>query len=213
MNPTLVDMIVDNVLKKISDQKIIKVEASGRHVHLSRSSIDMLFGTGYQLTKDRDLSQPGQFVCKERIMLIGPKGSIRNVVILGPERKETQVEISITDQIILGIKAPIRESGDLIGTPSIILASNKSSIQINNGVIVAKRHIHMTPTDALNFGVTDKEIVQMHVFGSRPLNFDDVVVRVSPNYRTCMHIDYDEANACGYQKGTFAMLLKKSAWE
>lgn len=187
---------------------LIEVEASGRHVHLSRESIDLLFGKGYELTKVRELSQPGQYVCKERVTLIGPKSILRNVVILGPERKKTQVELSLTDAVALGLKVPIRESGDLAGSASIVLATENKILQMEEGVIVAKRHIHMTPEDAEKFQVKDKQLVKVQVLGTRPLIFDEVLVRVHQNYQTRMHIDYDEANACGFQKGTLGRLIK-----
>ncbi|MED4354954.1 ethanolamine utilization phosphate acetyltransferase EutD [Schinkia azotoformans] len=200
----LVGILTEQILKEF-----IEVEASGRHVHLNRAAIDQLFGKGYKLTKDRDLSQPGQFVCKERVAVIGPKGRFENVVILGPERSETQVEISLTDSIALGVKAPIKESGNLSGTPPIKLATHLGEIDLEYGVIAAKRHIHMNPDDAVRFDVKDKNIVRVQLYGNRPLIFDDVLIRVSDKYRTYMHIDYDEANACGFEKGTLARIIKK----
>lgn len=200
----LVGMIRDAFLTQM-----IEVEASGRHVHLDTETKEKLFGKDYQLTKVKDLSQPGQFVCKERVTVVGPKGILNNVVILGPERKETQVEVSLTDAVSLGVKAPVRESGDLLGTPPITLKVGNQEAHLSKGLIVAKRHIHMVPKDAERFGLKDREIVQVQVFGNRPLIFDDVVVRVSEHYCTFMHIDYDEANACGFKKGTLARIIKK----
>ncbi|EHL2680457.1 phosphate propanoyltransferase, partial [Listeria monocytogenes] len=171
---------------------------------------DALFGPGYELTHFRDLSQPGQYVCKERISIVGPKSVIHNVVILGPIRKKTQVEISSTDGTALGIKAPVRESGDIAGTPGILLLSAKNSVQLSEGLIVAKRHIHMTPADAEKQQVSQSEIVQVKINGDRPLIFDDVVVRISPDFATYMHIDYDEANACGFKKGIRGQIIKKT---
>lgn len=210
MNNQLMDSLVDEILKRVQKETCIEIEASGRHVHLSRTTIDLLFGSGYELTKLRDLSQPGQYVCKERVTLIGPKGVIHNVVVLGPERKQTQVEISQTDAVSLGIKAPIKESGQLDGTPGIVLSTGENVVHLNHGVIVAKRHIHMTQEDAKKNNVVNGEIVQVKVFGKRPLIFDDVVIRVSSAYETYMHIDYDEANACGFVKGTIGKIIKKS---
>jgi putative phosphotransacetylase len=202
--------VVKRVVEQVISTELIEVEASGRHVHLDRQTVDLLFGKGYQLTKLRELSQPGQYVCEERITLTGPKGSIKNVVILGPERNKSQVEISFTDALIMGIRnVPVRDSGNTDETPSIRLESGENSVQLENGTIVAKRHIHMTPEDAKRFQVTDKEIVRVKVFGMRPLIFDDVLVRVDRRYVTRMHIDYDEANACGFKKGMYGMLMKK----
>ncbi len=207
MDSILIDSIVKEVLKRINNESLIEVEASGRHVHLSRKDVELLFGEGYKLTPAKELSQPGQFACEERVIITGPKGSIKNVVILGPERKATQVEISLTDALSLGIKAPIRESGKIDNTPGITISSSKASIIMDKGVIVAKRHIHITPEDALKYGVKDSQIVKVEVLGERPLIFDDTIIRVSPQYRTYMHIDYDEANACGYKKGVFCKIL------
>lgn len=184
------------------------MEASGRHIHLSRESIDMLFGKGYKLTKAKELSQPNQYSCNERVNITGPKGTIKNVVILGPQRRETQVEVSKTDALILGVKPPIRESGKLQGSTGITITTEKASLTIKEGLIVAKRHIHLTPEDARLFKVCDKDIVKVQVVGERPLIFDDVVIRVSSDYKTFMHIDYDEANACGYIKGITGKILK-----
>ncbi len=203
-----VDYIVEEVMKRISKRFQITVEASGRHLHLTREGINILFGVGYKLTKVKELSQPGQFACSERVSLIGPKGTIKNVVILGPERSKIQVEISKSDANILGIKAPIRESGKLEGSAGITMATEKTSLTIEEGLIIAKRHIHLSPQDAKLFNVCDKEIVKAKVYSERPLIFDDVVIRVSSEYKTTMHIDYDEANACGYIKGSTAKIMR-----
>ena len=187
----LIDKVIDRIQNELDGS--FEVEASGRHVHLSRKELDALFGTGYELTKAKDLSQPGQYASKERLTVVGPKGAFHNVVILGPVRKESQVEVSLTDCLQLGVKAPIRESGDIEGTP---------------GLIVAKRHVHMTPEDAEKMGVKNHDIVKVKVEGARPLIFDDVVIRVSPKFATYMHIDYDEANACGFSKGIRGRIIK-----
>ena len=208
MNQQLVESIVNEVVKRVQDEKCVEIEASGKHVHLSRGAIDTLFGKGYQLTKAKDLSQPGQYACKERVTLIGPKGSLHNVVVLGPERKESQVEVSLTDTLSIGIKVPVRESGKIEGTPGVIIASGSNILRLEKGLIVAKRHIHMTPDDAKKFRVENGEVVQVKVFSNRPLIFDDVLVRVNPSYQTYMHIDYDEANACGFAKGTMGKIIK-----
>jgi putative phosphotransacetylase len=205
-----INEIVEEVVQRIqqTQQATFEVEASGRHIHLSRKDVEALFGKGYQLTKVKDLSQPGQFVCKERITIAGPKGVFQNVVILGPERSESQVEVSLTDSRILGINTPVRESGKTQGTPGVTLINGAAVVTLDHGLIVAKRHIHMTPEDAQKSHVTNSQIVQVKVQGARPLIFADVVVRVSPHFATYMHIDYDEANACGLMKGTRGYIVK-----
>lgn len=204
----LVDQIVDEVVRDIKQRLFIPIEASGRHVHLSRKDIDILFGPGYKLTKTKDLSQPGQYACKERISVTGPKGTLNNVIVLGPERKETQIEVSLTDALALGIKVPIRQSGDIKDTPGAIISYGDKKIELSQGIIVAKRHIHMTPEAAERFNIVDGEIVKVKVYGLRPLIFDDTVARVSKDFATYMHIDYDEANACGYTKESRVIVLK-----
>lgn len=208
MDNQLVESIIHEVVKRVQEETCIEIETSGKHVHLCREDIDALFGKGYQLTKAKDLSQPGQYACKERVTLIGPKGSLHNVVVLGPERKASQVEVSLTDSVVLGISAPVRESGKLEGTPGVIIASGSNMIRLEQGLIAAQRHIHVKAEDAEKYNVKNGEIVQVKVYGKRPLIFDDVLIRVSPNYETYMHIDYDEANACGFTKGTKGKILK-----
>jgi propanediol utilization protein len=202
----LIDKVIDRIQNELDSS--FEVEASGRHVHLSRKELDALFGTGYELTKVKDLSQPGQYASKERLTVVGPKGAFHNVVILGPVRKESQVEVSLTDCLQLGVKAPIRESGDIEGTPGIVLVNGDKSVSLDKGLIVAKRHVHMTPEDAEKIGVKNHDIVKVKVEGERPLIFDDVVIRVSPKFATYMHIDYDEANACGFSKGIRGRIIK-----
>ena len=202
----LIDKVIDSIQNELDSS--FEVEASGRHVHLSRKELDALFGTGYELTKAKDLSQPGQYASKERLTVVGPKGAFHNVVILGPVRKESQVEVSLTDCLQLGVKAPIRESGDIEGTPGIVLVNGDKSVSLDKGLIVAKRHVHMTPEDAEKIGVKNHDIVKVKVEGARPLIFDDVVIRVSPKFATYMHIDYDEANACGFSKGIRGRIIK-----
>ena len=186
----------------------VGIEASGRHVHLSRHDLEALFGAGYQLNRVKELSQPGQFACAERVTLEGPKGSIPNVVILGPERPESQVEISLTDGVALGITPPVHLSGDIAGTPGITLRHGDRVLRLERGLIAAKRHIHMTPADAARFGVADKQTVRLRCFTARPAVLEDVEVRVSPKFSTVVHIDYDEANACGFRKGDRGLILK-----
>lgn len=195
------------IQKVVQDQlSLIPIEASGRHIHLSQEHIEALFGQGYELKNKRELSQPGQYQCEERVRLIGPKGVINNVTILGPKRSATQLEVSLTDALVLGIKPPINESGDLQGACDIYISHKEKMIKLTQGVIVAKRHIHMTPEDAQRMGVEDKQIVSVKVHSKRPIVFQDVTVRVSPSFRLNMHIDYDEANACAYEKGVFGSI-------
>lgn len=177
--------------------KTILVETSARHVHLSQADLETLFGKGYVLTNKKDLSQPGQFACQEKVTVIGPKGETK-MSILGPTRAQTQVEVSLTDARSLGIKALIRESGDIEGTAGCKLVGPAGEVEISCGVIAAKRHIHMTPADAQEFGVQDKDVVSVEVKSAdRSLVFGDVVCRVSDNYALAMHIDTDESNAAG----------------
>ena len=174
----------------------VLVETSARHVHLTAEHIEALFGKGATLTHKKDLSQPGQFACEERVTLVGPKKSIANVIILGPARPATQVEVSFTDARTLGVNAPVRESGDVAGSAGCKLVGPAGEVEIAEGVIVAKRHIHLTPEDAAKFGVEDKEIVSVKVESAdRTTIFGDVVCRVSPKFAAAMHIDTDEANA------------------
>lgn len=209
----LVEDIIAEVITRVKKEAFIEVEASGRHVHLCKEHIDLLFGKDYELTQIKELSQPGQYACKERVTITGPKGSLKNVIVLGPARKATQVEVSLTDATVLGIKSPVKESGNIEGTPGITISTERASITLDKGVIVAKRHIHMTPEDAEKFGVKDKEIVGARIYGARPLIFDDVVIRVSKDFRTFMHIDYDEANACGFTKGTLCRIVKLDSYK
>lgn len=178
-------------------EKII-VEVSARHIHLSDKDLETLFGKGHCLTKKKDLSQPGEFACEERVTVVGPKRELANVSILGPTRAATQVELSATDARSVGINAPIRESGDVAGSGACKLVGPAGEVDLKEGVIVAKRHIHMTPEDAAAYGVENKEIVQTAIkTPDRSLVFGDVVIRVSPKYDTAMHIDTDEGNAAG----------------
>ena len=172
------------------------VETSARHVHLSEADIETLFGKGHTLTHKKDLSQPGQYACEERVTLVGPKKPIANVIILGPARKATQVELSFTDARTLGVSAPVRESGDVAGSAGCKIVGPAGEIDLTEGVIIAKRHIHMTPDDAKAFGIEDKQIVKVKVANdARTTIFDDVVCRVHPTYALAMHIDTDECNA------------------
>ncbi len=187
----------------IKDQEAapIPIEVSAHHVHLAQSDVDKLFGPGHQLTPEHELSQPGQFACEEKVNLIGPKGKIANVRVLGPTRKETQVEIAMTEQFKVGIQSPIRESGDLANTPGVVLEGPVGKATLERGVICAQRHIHMSPEDAMRFRLRDKYVVRVRVEGDRELIYGDVVVRVNPNYRLAMHIDTDEGNAANIRTG------------
>lgn len=171
------------------------VEISARHVHLAREHVETLFGAGYQLTNKKDLSQPGQFACEEKVTVIGPKGSLK-CSILGPERPESQIEISLTEARQIGVKAPVRESGDTAGTPGCILEGPCGKVELSQGVMAAKRHLHITPEDAEKFGVSQGQNIGIALeTEGRSLTFGDVVVRVSPKYATAVHLDTDEANA------------------
>lgn len=208
MDQQLITDIANKVIQRLQGEITVEIEASGKHVHLSRREIDVLFGPDYQLTKTKDLSQPGQYACRERVTLIGPKGSLHQVIVLGPERSEPQVEVSSTDALSLGIDAPVRESGNIEGTPGVIIASDKAMIRLARGLIVAKNHIHMSREDAQKFCLKNGDTVRVAVSSQRPLTFDDVLVRVSPAFKTYMHIDYDEANACQFAKGIRGRIIR-----
>lgn len=195
------DEIVGAVMKRL----FVELEASGRHVHVTKEQSMALFG--HQLTPKRPLSQPGQYLANERVTVIGPKGRFENVAVLGPERSEAQVEISLTDGKQLGLTPPVRLSGDVGGSPGVILQAAMGQVEIKQGVIAAQRHIHMTPEDARCMGVQDKQVVKLQTFTNRPLIFEDVVVRVNPDFATYAHLDYDEANACGFEKGDLGRIL------
>jgi acetate kinase len=182
-------------------QEAFLVEVSAHHIHLKQDDVEALFGKGHQLTKHADLSQPGQYACKEQLAIVGPKGRIERVRVLGPARKYTQVEIAMTEQFKLGIAPPIRESGDIADTPGCTLESPKGSVAIDKGVICALRHVHMSPAEALRYGVRDKSTVRVRIAGDRELIFGDVLVRVDPTFALAMHIDTDEANAANVKTG------------
>ncbi|WP_458862673.1 PduL/EutD family phosphate acyltransferase [Acidaminobacterium chupaoyuni] len=172
------------------------IETSARHIHLTRADVETLFGAGYQLTRKKDLSQPGQFACEEKVTVEGPKGSLK-MSILGPERPASQIEVSFTDARALGLKAPVRESGDIAGTPGVKLVGPCGEVELECGVIAAKRHIHITTADAAELGLKDKQIVSVKTTGDRSVTFHETVVRVSDKFLKRMHIDTDEANAAG----------------
>ena len=191
-------------------QNPVMIETSARHVHVSRADLDILFGEGYQLRPKKDLSQPGQYACEERVAVAGPKGRFPAVSILGPERRQSQVELSISDARAIGIKAPVRESGDIAHSPGCKLVGPKGTVELARGVIVAKRHIHATPADAKKYGLRDKQVVQVRYDGDeRALIFGDVVVRVRPDFSLAMHIDTDESNAGRLSSGALGEILSE----
>lgn len=192
------------------DDLTIPISTSARHVHLSQAHVEQLFGPGHQLTPRAPLSQPGQYACVEAVRLVGPRGAIKEVRVLGPVRPESQVEISRTDEIALGIDAPIRPSGALDGSPGLRLEGPAGAVELTRGVIQAARHIHMSPEEAARFGVKDREWVMVRVPGERGIIFDDVLVRVHPEYRLDMHLDTDEANAADLHAGARGQLIKGS---
>ncbi|MBI2251422.1 MAG: phosphate propanoyltransferase [Armatimonadetes bacterium] len=203
--------IVKQVIEKIAlkeNLEDIPVSFSNRHIHLNYKDLELLFGANYNLTKQKDLSQPGQYAAEETISLVGPKGIIPKVRILGPPRNFTQVEISITDSYILGINPVIRDSGNLKETPGIAIVGPKGVLSLKEGVIVAKRHIHMKEEEAKIRNLKDKDSAQVKIKGERALIFEDVLIRVSPDFRLEMHLDLDEANAAGIKRGEKASIVK-----
>ena len=189
------------VIKRI----FVELEASARHVHVTREQAMQLFG--HSLTPKRPLSQPGQYLAQERLTVICPKGQLEHVAVLGPERSQAQVEISLTDGRTLGINPPIRASGNVKNSPGITLEGPCGAITVPEGVIAAQRHIHMTPAAAATMGVKDKQTVQLQTFTQRPVIFSNVLVRVSDQFSTFAHLDFDEANACGFQPGDLGRIL------
>lgn len=187
--------------------KTLPIALSNRHIHLSREDLDKLFGKGYELKKLKDLSQPGQYACEEKVDAVGPKGTIKGVRILGPVRPETQFEISISDAFKLGVKTEIRDSGDIENTPGLKLVGPEGETTMNKGVIVAARHIHMNTEDAKKLDVKDKDRVKIKVEGPRGLTFDEVLVRVSDSYALEMHVDVEEGNACGVKNSDLVELI------
>lgn len=196
---------LENLASQVVQRIFVELEASGRHVHVTAQQARTLFG--HSLTPQRPLSQPGQFLAKERVTVVGPKGEFRDVAVLGPERKEAQVELSLTDGRSLGIALPVRLSGDIQGSPGAVLLGSQGRVELTAGAIAAQRHIHLTPEAAERFGVRDKQRVKLKTFTRRPLIFEDVVVRVSPDFAPYAHLDYDEANACGFRKGDLGRIL------
>jgi putative phosphotransacetylase len=187
---------------------MVPVGLSNRHLHLSQEHLDILFGEGFELTKMKDLSQPGQYAANEKVDIVGPKGTLKGVRILGPVRKETQIEISLTDSFVLGVTPPVRDSGDLAGSPGAKIIGPKGEVEIDKGVIAAARHIHMHTTDGVEFGVADKDIVSVRVGGKRGLSFDNVLIRVHRDYALEMHVDVDEGNAASLKNGTMVEIVR-----
>lgn len=226
MNEQQMSDLVEKIMKELKDNDLLSnnknksapdakdsdaqlsfpVEVSARHIHLSQEHMQALFGDK-EVGVKKELSQPGQFQADIRVTLIGPKGVLQNIAVLGPSRHATQVELSMTDARVLGINPPVRDSGDIAGSSGVVVSAQGKAIELQEGVIIAKRHIHMTPADARARGVDDKALVQVRVNGDRPLIFDDVLVRVSDRYRLAMHIDFDEANACGCRPDTRGTIL------
>ena len=184
----------------------VLVETSARHLHVTQEHLEILFGKGYELTKKKDLSQPGQFACEEKVIVRGPKGELK-MSILGPERKDTQVEVSFTDARTLGVNAPVRESGDVAGSAGCKIVGPAGEVELAEGVIAAKRHIHLTPEAAEEMGVKDKQIVSVKIESERTAVLGDVVVRVNASFAPAMHIDTDESNACAAPAGSMVEII------
>ncbi len=190
-------------------ERKVLVEISARHIHLSDEHLAVLFGEGHTLTNLKELSQPGQFATEERLTIKGPKGEMQRVIVLGPTRPETQVELSATDARSLGVVAPVRMSGDIKDSGAITLIGPKGEVELSEGVIVAKRHIHLSDEEASDFELADNEVVSVEInTDGRSLVFGDVVVRVNPNFRAAMHIDTDEGNAAGIAGSTMGLIIK-----
>lgn len=187
----------------------VPAEASGRHVHLSPEDVEKLFGLGHTLTPKRPLSQPNQFLAEERVTLIGPNGTFKNVAVLGPPRGHTQVEVSASDARTLGLQPPVALSGDLSQAGDMLIASKDAFLMAEQSLIIARNHIHMSPEEALAAGVADGDLVDVRMCTDRPVTFNDVVIRSGPAHKLALHIDFDEANACGFQKGCKALIIGK----
>lgn len=198
-------MELETIVQAVLGNLFVELEASGRHVHVTKEQAQRLFG--HSLTPKRPLSQPGQFLANERVTVIGPKGRFEQVAVLGPERKEAQVEISLTDGKTLGLTPPVHLSGNTENSPGAILVGDAGTVALTQGVIAAKRHVHVHPKDAEKLGVRNNQMVRLQVYTQRPLIFEDVVVRVHPDFRTYVHLDYDEANACGFRPGDLGRIL------
>lgn len=211
MNQEIIQSVLDKVSNWSADHQdfqfppsLVPIAVSARHCHLSEEALEKLFGVGYELTIKSYLSQPGQYASNETVTIAGPKGVIQKVRVLGPSRNLTQVEVSKTDSIKLGLNPPLRKSGDIKGSSPITIIGPKGSLYLPEGLIIAQAHIHMTPDDAKHFNVKNNELVRIKIESERPVTFENIVIRVSERYSLEMHIDTDEANAAfinGNQKG------------
>lgn len=199
--------VSESVFRK-TGKIFVPVASSARHIHLCRADVEALFGAGYQLQKFRDLSQPGQFACQEQLTVVGPKGELKKVRVLGPERKATQIEIALTDSFALGIRPPVRMSGKIAGTPGCKLVGPKGSIDVAEGVIVAARHLHLSAAQAALFGLQDGQVVRLQSTGERACVLENVIVRAGKGHDMEVHIDTDEANAIAMSGGTMMEVLK-----
>ena len=207
----LIEKVTSEIIKRLTEKSLIPsttVGVSNRHIHINQEDLEVLFGKGYELTKLKALKQPGQFAAKETVIAVGPKGTLEKIRILGPVRKRTQLEISKTDAYSLGIKVPIRESGDTENTPGIEVIGPKSRVKLDEGVIIAKRHIHIPPSFAAQYGLSDKELVTVRFEGKRGLEYGNVVIRISDKFVNEMHIDTDEANAGDIRNGDIGIIVK-----
>jgi len=211
MDEQLVRQVVTSVLTQANlcgkQKRLLPVEVSARHVHLCQQDVERLFGAGHLLTQRRALSQPGQFLADERVSIVTGKGELRSVAVLGPARSRMQVELSVTDAKTLGLDAPLRQSGDTLGSPDVCILAGNAVLQAEQAVIIAQSHIHMRSQDALDFGVTDGQIVRVRLQTDRPISLERVIVRVSEDFQLAMHIDFDEANACLFCPGETGELI------
>ncbi|PAB59222.1 phosphate propanoyltransferase [Anaeromicrobium sediminis] len=186
----------------------VPVGLSNRHIHLSKKDVEALFGEGYELTRFKDLAQPGQYAAAEKVDMVGPKGTIKGVRVLGPVRKDTQIEISLADGFVLGVKPPVRDSGDIEGSPGVKIVGPKGEVTIDKGVIAAARHIHMHTSDAEAIGVSDRDLVKVKVEGKRGLIFENVLARVHEEFKLEFHVDIEEGNAAGIKNGQELEIIK-----
>ena len=186
----------------------LRIALSNKHIHLGQEDLNILFGDGYELTAIKDLSQPGQYACDEKVDIVGPKGTLKGVRVLGPVRGRTQIEVSISDAFKLGVEPIIRNSGDVNDTPGAKIVGPKGEVELEDGVIVAARHIHMHTTDGEKFGVKDKDIVKIKTEGMRSVVFENVLIRVADNFAVEMHVDIEEGNAAGVKNGDMVELIK-----
>lgn len=201
------DITAQIALRQKREKRPVICNISNRHMHVSREDLDRLFGAGYELKVKNNLMQPGEFAAEETVKLVGPKGSIDKVRLLGPIRKATQVEISLTDKFTLGVDAPLRDSGDIKNSAGIKIIGPKGEVDLKEGVIIAKRHVHMTPADAEYYQIKDREIIRIKTFGERSVVFENVTARVSDKMALECHLDTDEANAAGIKNGDKIVLL------